>query len=70
LQAFSPHKVRFSATNATAKDVQVPDKGKCCGAQALGEEALAINRTLNAQVNVLALDLTAQPDPILNQANR
>ena len=47
-----------------------PDKKKCRAAQALGEEALDINRTLNAQVDVLALDLTSQPSPILNQAHR
>jgi len=47
-----------------------PDKSKCRDAKALGEEALAINRTLIAQADELALDLTAQPDPNLNQARR
>jgi len=47
-----------------------PDKSKCRDAKALGEEALAINRTLIVQADELALDLSAQPDPNLKQASR
>jgi len=47
-----------------------PDKSKCLAAQALVEEALAINRSLNTQSNELALDLTDQPDHSLNPAHR
>jgi len=39
-------------------------------AQALVEEALAFNRALNAQADKYALDLTAEPNHPLNQANR
>jgi len=47
-----------------------PDKSKCLAAKALGEDALAIHRALNAQTDELVLDLAAKPDQILNHANR
>jgi len=50
-----------------------PDKQKCSAAQALGEEALAIQRALNAEADKLAHDRTAQSNSniqTLNQAHR
>jgi len=47
-----------------------PDKSKCHAAQALGEEALAIHRTLNALADELALDNTAEPQQTLKQDHR
>jgi len=47
-----------------------PDNRKSGAAQALVDEALAINHSLNTQADELALDFTAQPDHLLNQVNR
>ena len=46
------------------------DMSKCFIARELVEEAVAINRALNSQADELALDLAAEPQHPLNQANR